>query len=376
MRRGTNCGSQTQELSNTYEPGKDWNLESLVASPSVIFGSVGANLGHSVTTIDQSSIQNLDTGILETADEALARRHPNTISPIIHDPNHALRQEVDFQSGLGGMNGKSKEPTALSNIDGNPRRFIMHRIDELSHRAGHDDSRVLSSIDARKRKAPEDSAPSRAYKKRKIEPPPNVPPVHKPSHSLPPTHSSKELERPRGGKKCSVRPLSTMRKEDHYYRRNTSLDDQTYFGDVIEKLRAADYLQDLQGHEPTISSEAGVSLVGEPRVNGPGRAKGGEPVYAILVDKPSSGPLVCWICGHLEKQRKHLRILGHVREHFEHKSWTCTQDHRAIRRGTGQPEGSRVRGKDGPWWGPPPISKILTKGSSQWRKIFVSRGLR
>ena len=349
MRHGTNCGSQTQEQDNTYEPGKDWNLESLTASPSVIFGSVGASLGHSVTVIDQSSIQNLDTGILETPDEALARRHPNAISPTIHEPNHTLRQEMDFQSGLGGINGKSKRLTVLSNVNSNPRRFIAHRIDELSHRADHDDSRVISSIDARKRITPEGSVPSRAYKKRKIEPSPNVPPVHKPSHSLPPTHPSKEFERSRGGKKCDVRPLSTMGKEDYYYRRNTSLDDQTYFHNVIEKLRAAVYLRGLQGHEPTISSEAGVTLVGEPRVNGPGRAKEWEPVYAILVDKPPSGPLVCWICGHLEKQRKHLRILGHVREHFEHKPWKCTQDHRAIRGDTGQPEGSRVRGKDGPW---------------------------
>jgi len=322
-----------------------------MASAAVIFGSNGANLGHSVATIDQSFLQTFDTVILETPDEALARRHPNAPSPSTHEPNHTLHQVMDFQSGHGGMNGEPKEPSVPSNIDDNPRRVITHRIDEWSHRAGHDDDRVIYSIDARKRITSEGSLPSRLSKKRKIEPPPNVPPVRELSHSLPLTHPSKEFEPSRGGKECMVKPLSTMRKEDYYYPQNTSLclDDQAYFDNVIAKLCAAVYLREPQRHEPTISSKAGVTLVGEPRVDGPGRAREGESVYAILVDKSPSRPFVCWICGPLEKQRRYFRALGHVREHFEHKPWECTQDHRAIRGGTGQPEGSRVRGKDGPW---------------------------
>ena len=351
-----------------YEPGRQrrhWDLESLLASASEIFGSNGANPDHSVTTSDQSSLQNLDTGILETNDEALTRRRSDALSlSINHEPNRSVHQVMHFQSGHRGMNGELKEPSVPSNIDRNPHRVVT-RNNELSHRAGQDDGRITSSNDARKRRASECSLPSRAYKKQKIDPPPNVPPVHELSPSLPPAHPSEELEPSRGGKKCNVKPLSAMRKEEYYYMQNTSLDDQTYFHNAIKKLYAAVYLQDPQELEPIISSEAGVTLVGEPRVDGPGRAKEEESVYAILVDKPPSGPFLCWICGHLEKQRKNLRALGHVREHFKHKPWKCIEDHRTIRDGTDGPKRRRVvRGKDGPWWGPPPISEILTKGSS------------
>ena len=336
-------------MNKVYEPGRQrrhWNLESLIATASEMFGSNGANLGNSVTS-DRSSLQNLDTGILETNDEALTRRHPDGLSPSSHQPNHGLHQVMDFQSGHGGMNGKFKEPLVPSSIGDNPRRVVTHRIDELLHRAGDDGGRVISSIDARKRRASEGSLPSR--KKRKIDPPSNVSPVHELSPSLPPTRLSEELESSRGGKKCNVKLLSAMRKEDYYYLQKTSLGDQTYFHNVIKKLHAAVYLWDPQRLEPTISSEAGVTLVGEPRVDGPGRAKKGESVFAILVDKPPSGPFLCWICGHLEKQRKNLRALGHVREHFGHKPWTCTEDHRTILDGTGKPKMRRVREKDGAW---------------------------
>lgn len=306
-----------------------------MAAASEIFGFNGANPGHSVTTSDQSSLQNLDTGTLEANDEALKRRHPDALSLSNHEPNHSLHQVMDVQSGHGRMSGKSKELSAPSNLGDNPRRVVTHRIDQLSHRTGHDDGRVTSSIDARKRIASEGSLPSRAYKKRKIDPPPNVSPVHELSPSLLPARPSEEFEPSRGGKKCNVKPLSAMRKEDYYYLQSTSLDDQTYFHNIIKNLQAGVYLQDPQGLEPTISSEAGMALVGGPRVDGPGRAKEEESVYAILVDKPPSGPFLCWICGHLEKQRKNLRALGHVREHFKHKPWKCIEDHRTIRDGTG-----------------------------------------
>ena len=299
-----------------------------------MFGSSGANLEHSIRTSDQGLLQNLDPSILKTPDETVTTNPPDAPSPSIHEANHSLHQAMDFRFGHKSLNRVSKEPSDMEN---NPRRVVTHRIDKLSPRAGYDGGRVTPSIDARKRPALEDSSSSRIYKKRKTEPPTNGTPV-----------PSKESGPSRGGKKSNANPLSTMREEDYYYTKNTSLDDQTYFRDVIEQLRAAVYLQ-AQGHEPEISSEAGVALVGEPRAEGHGRAKAGEPVYAILVDKPPSGPFLCWICGHREKQRKTLRALGHVREHFEHRPWKCTQDHRAIRDDDGQPQGRRGRGKEGPW---------------------------
>jgi hypothetical protein len=314
-----------------------------------MFGSNGANLEHSVTTIDQSLLQSLDTGILETPNEAVTRRHLDALSPSIHEPSHGLHQAMDFQPRHGGMNRESKEPSILTNINDIPRHVVTHRIDEVSPRAGHDDGGVAPCTNSRKRRAPEGSFPSKIHKKRQIEPPTNVPHVHELSPSLPPSRSSEEFEPSRGGRKSNVRPLSIMRKEDYYYAKNTSLDDQTYFGDVIEKLRAAAYLRGPQGHEPTISSPEGVALVGESRTEGPGRAREDEPVYAILIDKPSSGPFRCWICGHLEKQRKVLRALGHIREHFEHRPWECTQDHHVIREVNGDPTRRRVKKKDGPW---------------------------
>ena len=331
-------------MDKMYKPGgqrRDWSFELLMATASGMFGLGGANLEHSVTT----SVHNLDPSILKTPDEVVSTNPPDAPSPSIHEANHSLHFRSDHES----MNRKSKEQSVLSDMDDNPRRVVTHRIDKLSPRAGYDGGRVIPFIDARKRPAPEGSSSSRTYKKQKIEPPTDVPPAHERSPSLPSARPSGAFGPSGGGRKSNAKPLSTMRKEDYYYTKNTSLDDQTYFRNVIKKLRAAVYMQDPQGHEPTISSQAGVALVGEPRVEGPGRAKAGEPVYAILVDKPPSGPFLCWICGHRERQRKALRALGHVREHFEHRPWKCTQDHRAIRDGDGQPKGRRGRGKDGPW---------------------------
>ena len=233
------------------------------------------------------------------------------------------------------------ESSVPSIIDDNSRHVLTDRIDVLSPRA-------TCSIGARKRSAPEGSFPSKVAKKRKIKPP-KVSPDDGPSSSFPPARSSEEYRPSRGGMKRKVKPLSTMREGDYYYRQNTSLDDQTYFGNVIKKLHAAPYLGHPQTVEPTISSEEGMALVGEIRAEGPGRAKGDESVYAILVDKASSGPFLCWICGHLEQQRKALRALGHVREHFEHYPWACTQDHRSSQNDSGHPTKRRVIGKDGPW---------------------------
>jgi hypothetical protein len=344
-------------MNKTYEPGwkrQDWDLDSLMADASVSSGSNGANLEHSVTTRDQTLLQNPDTGALESPDEAVTvnplgqcsmegqRRHPNASSSFIQEPNRGLRQPMAVHPSYGDMNRKSK----------NRRLIVTDQIDGLSPRADYDDSGFTPSTDTRKRSAPEDSFPFTDFKKRKIEPSPTAPVVHEPTPSFPPTHPSETFGPPRGGQKSKAKPLSTMREEEYYYRQRTAPNDQIYFHNVIKNLRAVDYLQDPQTLEPTISSEAGRALVGGSRASGPGRASGDESVYAILVDKPPSGPFLCWICGHLEKQRKGLRVLGHVREHFEHKPWACVQNHRAIQNDNGNPENRRVRVKDGPWCGP------------------------
>jgi len=252
-------------------------------------------------------------------------------------------------SEIFGSNGANQESSVLSSIDDDPQRVDTDRIDVLSPRGGHDDSRVTPSVGVRKRRAPEDPSPSRRSKKQKIEPSSKDPPVHESPPLFAPAHPSEEPEAPRRGRKSKAKSLSAMREEDCYYRQNTSPEDQIYFHNVIKKLREADYLGYPQRLEPTISSKEGVVLVGDSRAEGPGRASEGEPVYSILVDKPSSGPFLCWICGHIEKQRKGLRALGHVREHFEHKPWKCTQDHRTIQGGNGKAERRRVTGKDGLW---------------------------
>ena len=204
------------------------------------------------------------------------------------------------------------------------------------------------SVGRRKRPAPE-RPPSPRGKRRKPNPPPKAPPDRGPSTSFPPANTSEGYESSRGGRKSKAEPLSKIKMRDYYYRQNTSPDDQTYFNNAIERLRGASYLGDPQTHEPIISSELGQALLGVVRVEGPGRAKEDESVYAVFVDKRSSGPFRCWICGHLEKQRKALRVLGHVREHFEHRPWGCTQDHRTVKDEKGKPKRRRASGRDEPW---------------------------
>ena len=253
----------------------------------------------------------------------------------------------------GGTPGDSvtTKVKGLPDIDllgDNTHPGVTNRIDALSPHPGYDGD-LPRSGGPPKRPAPERSPSPRCVKRRKLNPPPKVPPDSGPSTSFPPAHPSEGYELSRGGRKSKAEPLSKMR--DYYYRQNTSPDDQTYFNDAIERLRGASYLGDPQTHEPTISSELGQALLRVVRVEGPGRAKEDESVYAVFVDKPSSGPFRCWICGHLEKQRKALRVLGHVREHFEHRPWVCTQDHRtgSVKDEKGILKRRRASGRDGPW---------------------------
>lgn len=272
-------------------------------------------------------------------------RQPNALSPSIYGPTRGLRQLMESQRG---HRDKSRESSIPSSIDDNSGRVVTDRIDGSSPRTDYDNGGPTRSVGARKRSDPEGLFPSKVSKKRRIKPP-KLSPDHELSSSFPLTCSPEELRPSRGGRKSEAKRLSIVPEADHYYRQNTSLDDQTYLYNIIKKLSAAPYLRHPQKIEPTISSEAGVALVGDIRVEGPGRAKGDESIYAILIDKPSSGPFLCWICGHLEKQRKALRVLGHVREHFKHRPWACTQNHARAQNGSDGHTKPQVIWMDAPW---------------------------
>ena len=337
-------------MNKMYEPsrqGQEWDIENLMANASTIFGLNGANPDHSVTPNDPNgAIPVSPVGQCSVEGQG---RYPNASPPSNHGPNRVLRPRKQFPSGHRGINRRSTQSPVLSSIDDDTRRIVPDRIDGLSPRVGHDDGRLTPFIGCLKRSAPEGPLSPKSNKKRRIEPPPKVPPDHEPSTSFPPARLPEEYEPSRGGKEPKAKPLSRIREEDYYYRPNTSRDDQTYFDRVIKNLREAPYLGNPQTFEPTISSEEGAALVGDVRAEGPGRASGEESVYATLVDKPPSGPFRCWICGHLDKQRKALRALGHVREHFEHRPWQCTQDHRTTKDGKSNPKKRRAKGQDGPW---------------------------
>lgn len=238
-----------------------------------------------------------------------------------------------------GSNGAPLEHSVTTQVKGPPDSNLVEVPGDPPH-----------SVGCRKRPAPERPPSPRGTKRRKPNPPPKVPPDRGPSTSFP-AHRSEGYESSRGGRKSKVDPLSKIRQRGYYFLQNTSPDDQTYFNNAIEGLRSASYLGDPQRQEPTISSEPGRALLGVVRVEGPGHAKEDESVYAVFVDKPSLGPFCCWICGHLERQRKALRVLGHVREHFEHRPWECTQDHRTgtVKDDKGNPKRRRASRRDGPW---------------------------
>jgi hypothetical protein len=52
-----------------------------------------------------------------------------------------------------------------------------------------------------------------------------------------------------------------------------------------------------------------------------------ESVYAVLVDRPSEGAFVCWICGETRADRRLPRALDHVRGHFNHRPYHCSETH-------------------------------------------------
>ena len=87
--------------------------------------------------------------------------------------------------------------------------------------------------------------------------------------------------------------------------------------------------------EPTVGSPVGFQLVGPRRSVGTGTAAADESVYAILVDRPAEGAYVCWLCGEQRPDRRLPRALDHIRAHFEHRPYHCSEMHFDQRTGSG-----------------------------------------
>jgi len=103
--------------------------------------------------------------------------------------------------------------------------------------------------------------------------------------------------------------------------------DREYLHQVVTNLSNAPYLVSPQSLEPTVGSFDGCLLIGPRRLIGPGATAAHESVYAVLVDRPSEGPYVCWICGEARADRRLNRALDHVRGHFNHRPYRCSETH-------------------------------------------------
>jgi len=126
-------------------------------------------------------------------------------------------------------------------------------------------------------------------------------------------------------KKRRVKALGTLVDQPLYHSLPTT--DRDYLDQVIANLRGASYLVSPQKLEPTVGSPTGLQLVGTRRFTGPGTAADRESVYAILIDRPVEGAYVCWICGERRRDRRLPRALDHVRVHFEHRPYHCSETH-------------------------------------------------
>ena len=103
--------------------------------------------------------------------------------------------------------------------------------------------------------------------------------------------------------------------------------DREYFHQVVTKLSNALYLVSPQSLEPRVGSAAGSLLIEPRRLTGPGAVATRESIYAVLVDRPSEGAFVCWICGETRPDRRLPRALDHVRGHFNHRPYHCSETH-------------------------------------------------
>ena len=131
--------------------------------------------------------------------------------------------------------------------------------------------------------------------------------------------------RPLRHKKRRAKGLEVLAEQPFYYSLPTV--DREYFDQVITKLSNAFHLASPQSLEPTVGSAAGRLLIGPRRLAGLGAVAARESVYAVLVDRPSEGVFVCWICGETRTDRRFLRALDHVRGHFNHRPYHCSEKH-------------------------------------------------
>ena len=126
-------------------------------------------------------------------------------------------------------------------------------------------------------------------------------------------------------KKRRAKALESLNQQSLYHSLPTN--DREYFHQVITKLSNAPYLASPQSLEPTVGSTVGSALIEPNRLTGPGAAAARQSVYAVLVDRPSEGAYVCWICGETRVDRRLVRALDHVRGHFEHRPYHCGETH-------------------------------------------------
>ena len=126
-------------------------------------------------------------------------------------------------------------------------------------------------------------------------------------------------------KKRRAKVIETLTQQPFYHALPAA--DREYFHQVVKKLGNASYLASPQSLEPTVGSLDGRLLIGPRRSTGPGAAAARESVYTVLVDRPSEGAYVCWICGESRTDRRLIRALDHVRGHFNHRPYRCSETH-------------------------------------------------
>ena len=165
-----------------------------------------------------------------------------------------------------------------------------------------------------------------------------------------PAHIANRVSSPpsRGNNHPRLQDSSTLPR--HKKRRAVSLDalphrplydflpdpDREYFHNLVENLYGAPCFDSPQAMEPTagspaglllIGSRRGLLLVGSRRDVGVGAAADHESIYAVFVARPLKGAFVCWICGEQREDRKLPRAVGHIRGHFEHYPYHCSETH-------------------------------------------------
>ena len=126
-------------------------------------------------------------------------------------------------------------------------------------------------------------------------------------------------------KKRRAKGLEVLAEQPSY--RSLPTADREYFDQVVTRLRNASHLVSPQSLEPTVGSAAGRLLIEPRRLTGPGAVAARESVYAVLIHRPSEGAFVCWICGETRADRRLPRALDHVRGHFNHRPYHCSEAH-------------------------------------------------